>query len=297
VIVLFGVILAALALVPLIGSEVNGARRWINIGITFQPSSFLQVGYPIVLAWILTWGLRDPKLPVVAISAAVMALICALLMVQPDFGSAVLYGGMWFALVLLYGLPVKKIALTGVAGVTAMAAAYMFYPNARARIDTFVSGGTPFDHVDLADKTLRAGGWNGTGFWLGNRKLALPEAHTDYIFSVIGEEFGLMACAVVIVLYLAVIARVLLRLVEEEDLFSVLAGAGLVAQFGGQAFINILVNLQLFPSKGMPLPLVSYGGSSTVAMCASIGLLLALTRRNPFIKRERFSLSDIGDMR
>jgi cell division protein FtsW len=178
-----------------------------------------------------------------------------------------------------------------------LAAAYGLYPNARDRIDTFLSGGTAFDHVDLADKTLQAGGWSGTGFWLGSRKLALPEAHTDYIFSVIGEEFGLMACAIVILLYLAIIARVLLRLIEEEDLFTVLAGAGLVVQFGGQAFINILVNLQLFPSKGMTLPLISYGGSSTVAMCASMGLLLAITRRNPFIKRERFSLSDIGDMR
>lgn len=292
-----GAMLVALVLVPLIGSEVNGARRWINVGVTFQPSSFLQAGYPVLLAWILTWGTRDPKLPVIAISASVMALTCALLMLQPDFGSAVLYGGVWFALALLYGLSVKRIAMTGLGGVTALAAAYTFYPNARDRIDTFLSGGTPFDQIDLAAKTLQAGGWSGTGFWLGTRKMALPEAHTDYIFSVIGEEFGLLACAIVIILYLAIIARVLLRLVEEEDLFTVLAGTGLIVQFGGQAFINILVNLQLFPSKGMPLPLISYGGSSTVAMCASIGLLLAITRRNPFIKRERFSLSDIGDMR
>ena len=113
--------------------------------------------------------------------------------------------------------------------------------------------------------------------------------------SVIGEEFGLLACAVIVLLYLALVVRVLLRLVEEEDLFTLLAAAGLTAQIGGQAFINILVNLQLFPSKGMTLPLISYGGSSTVALCLGIGLLLAITRRNPFIKRERFSLRDIGD--
>ncbi|MDG2004563.1 MAG: putative peptidoglycan glycosyltransferase FtsW [Novosphingobium sp.] len=292
-----GVMLAALMLVPFIGSEVNGAKRWINLGMSFQPSSFLKVGYPILLAWILTWGMRDPKMPVVAISASVMVLICALLVFQPDFGTALLYGGVWFALVLLYGLSTKRIVMTGVAGVTALAAAYWFYPNARERIDTFMFGGTPYSHVDLADKTLQAGGWSGTGFWLGTRKLALPEAHTDYIFSVIGEEFGLASCAIVILLFLAIVSRVLLRLVEEEDLFTVLAGTGLIAQFGGQAFINILVNLQLFPSKGMTLPLISYGGSSTVAMCASIGLLLAITRRNPFIKREGFSLGDIGDKR
>ncbi|MGB3379299.1 MAG: FtsW/RodA/SpoVE family cell cycle protein, partial [Allopontixanthobacter sediminis] len=130
------------------------------------------------------------------------------------------------------------------------------------------------------------GGWTGTGFWLGLRKMKLPEAHTDYIFSVIGEEFGLIACAIIVILYLAIMVRVLVRLVNEEDLFTVMAAAGLATQIGGQAFINILVNLQLFPSKGMTLPLVSYGGSSTIAVCLGAGLLLAITRRNPFLSRE-----------
>lgn len=296
-IILAGFMFVALMLVPFIGFEVNGARRWLYIGISFQPSSFLKIGFPIVLAWILTWGMRDPKLPVIAISAAVMVAICGLLMLQPDFGSALLYAGVWFAVVLLYGLSVRRIILSGILGLGALVVTYIYYPNARIRWDSFWYGGSNFDQVDLASKTLQAGGWSGTGFWLGSRKLSLPEAHTDYIFSVIGEEFGLVTCTIVIILFLAILVRVLLRLVEEEDLFTVLAGTGLVVQFCGQAFINILVNLQLFPSKGMPLPLISYGGSSAVAMCACIGLLLAITRRNPFIKRERFTLSDIGGMR
>ncbi|MFN5819860.1 MAG: FtsW/RodA/SpoVE family cell cycle protein, partial [Novosphingobium sp.] len=133
---------------------------------------------------------------------------------------------------------------------------------------------------------LLSGGWTGTGIWLGKRKMALPEAHTDYIFSVIGEEFGLIMCLVIVALYVAIVLRVLLRLLKEEDLFTTLAAAGLTAQLGGPAFINILVNLQLFPSKGMTLPLISYGGSSTIALCLGVGLLLAITRRNPFIERE-----------
>jgi cell division protein FtsW len=116
--------------------------------------------------------------------------------------------------------------------------------------------------------------------------MALPEAHTDYIFSVIGEEFGLMACAAVIMLYAAIAVRVLLRLTEEDDLFTILAAAGLTAQLVGQAFINIAVNLQLFPSKGMTLPLISYGGSSMIALCMGVGFLLAITRRNPFLSRD-----------
>ena len=296
-IVLGFVMLGALMLVPLIGSEVNGARRWLNLGISLQPSEFLKPAFAIGLAWILSWRVRDPSLPVMRLSLGLMGLVGILLMAQPDFGSAILFGGVWFALMLLAGLDVRRMLLAGVGGIGAAVAAYMFYDNARHRIDAFLGGGTAFDQVDLAQRTLLAGGWTGSGLWLGTRKLSLPEAHTDYIFSVIGEEFGLLACAAIVILYFALIVRVLLRLVEEEDLFTVLAATGLTAQLGGQAFINILVNLQLFPSKGMTLPLISYGGSSTIALCLGAGFLLAITRRNPFIERERPSLRDIPALR
>jgi len=286
-IVLGFAMLAALMLVPVVGTQVNGARRWLNLGISLQPSEFLKPAFAIGLAWILSWRVRDPNLPVLRLAMGLMALVALLLMAQPDFGSTLLFSAVWFALMLLSGLEMKRILFAGSAMVAALVAAYMFYDNARHRIDAFLGGGTAFDQVDLAERTLLAGGWTGSGLWLGTRKLALPEAHTDYIFSVIGEEFGLLACMVVVVLYLAIIVRVLLRLVEEEDLFAVLAATGLTAQLGGQAFINILVNLQLFPSKGMTLPLISYGGSSTVALCLGVGFLLAITRRNPFIKGER----------
>ena len=289
--------LAGLLLVPLIGSEVNGARRWLNLGVSLQPSEFLKPAFAIGLAWVLSWRVRDPNLPVVALSVGLVGLVTLLLMLQPDFGSAILFVGVWFVLALISGMSVKRIALAGAAGVAGMVAAYQFYDNARHRIDAFIGGGSAFDQVDLAQRTLLAGGWTGSGLWLGTRKLALPEAHTDYIFSVIGEEFGLLVCGVIVILYFALVTRVLLRLVEEEDLFTVLAAAGLTAQIGGQAFINILVNLQLFPSKGMTLPLVSYGGSSTVALCLGVGFLLAITRRNPFIKREGLSLRDAGTLK
>ena len=287
--------LVALILVPLIGVEVNGARRWINLGMQFQPSEFLKPGFAIGLAWILSWRMRDPNLPVVQISVAVIALVAGLLMMQPDFGSTILFVSVWFALVLLSGLSLKRIMLIGAAGLVAVGLTLVFYGNARRRITEFFGGGSAFDQVALAQRTLLEGGWTGRGLWLGTRKMSLPEAHTDYIFSVIGEEFGLLVCALIVVLYLAVAVRVLLRLVEEEDLFTVLAAAGLTVQLGAQAFINIFVNLQLFPSKGMTLPLISYGGSSTIAICLGVGLLLAITRRNPFIGRERVTWRDIGE--
>jgi len=284
--------LVALMLVPVIGTNVNGSKRWLNLGASFQPSEFMKPAFAIGIAWILSWRARDPQIPVIGISAALMALLALLLMLQPDFGATVLFAGVWFVLVLLSGIPLKRIAMLCGFGVAALTATYFLYDNARHRIDNFIGGGTAYDQVDLAERTLTSGGWSGAGLWLGRNKFSLPEAHTDYIFSVIGEEFGLLVCLVIVLLYVAIIARVLLRLVEEDDLFTVLAATGLTAQLGGQAFINILVNLRLFPSKGMTLPLISYGGSSTVALCMGVGFLLAITRRNPFLKRERFSLRE-----
>jgi cell division protein FtsW len=286
--------IVALMLVPIVGSEVNGARRWLNLGVSLQPSEFLKPAYAIGLAWVLSWRVRDPNLPVMALSTAIMVVVAALLMAQPDFGSTILFAGVWFVLILLSGLSVQRVGGAIGAGVAALVATYFLYDNARHRIDSFLGGGTAYDQVDLASKTIRGGGWTGSGLWLGTRKLALPEAHTDYILSVIGEEFGLLVCAIIIMLYLALVSRVLYRLTEEEDLFTVLAATGLTAQIGGQAFINILVNLQLFPSKGMTLPLISYGGSSTVALCLGVGFLLAITRRNPYLKRERITWRDAG---
>lgn len=282
--------LAALALVPFVGIEVNGARRWLEFGVRVQPSEFLKPVFVVTTAWILSWRVRDPDLPVIAISGALLAAVLALLMVQPNLGDAILFAGAWFVLVLIAGLPLQRIGLFAGGGALLLASAYLAFDHVRHRIDAFLGGGTAFDQVDLASRTLMAGGWTGDGLWLGTEKMRLPEAHTDYVFSVVGEEFGLATCAVIVLLYLAIALRVLARLLDEERLFIVLAAAGLVALFGGQAFINILVNLQLFPSKGMTLPLVSYGGSSTIAQCFLVGLLLAITRRNPFLSRDRFEL-------
>ncbi len=293
----FGLLLAAgmtglLFLVPVIGAEINGARRWINLGMQFQPSEFLKPGFAIATAWILSWRMRDPNMPVAGIATAYIGLIAALMMMQPDFGGTILFAGVWFVAMVLAGIDVKRLGAVIGGVMVVLTATYFLYDNARHRIDSFIGGGTAYDQVDLGARTLTAGGWLGAGYGLGIRKMSLPEAHTDYIFSVIGEEFGLIACSLIVLLYLAIVGRVLMRLIDEDDLFALLAGAGLTALLGGQAFINILVNLQLFPSKGMTLPLVSYGGSSTIAVCLTVGLLLAVTRRNPFLKSRTKGLGD-----
>ena len=285
-ILLSAAMVAAMLLVPFIGSEVNGARRWLNLGFSFQPSEFLKPGFAITLAWIMSWRLKDPEIPSFALVTGALGVVVVLLMAQPNLGDAILFSGVWFVLVLLGGVSFRHIAGLVAGGLIGLTLAYAFYDNARHRIDSWLFGGTDFDQVDLAQRTLLAGGWDGVGFWVGAKKFRLPEAQTDYIFSVVGEEFGLLV-------FFAIVLRVLVRLASEENYFALLAAAGLTAQLGAQAFINILVNLSLFPSKGMTLPLVSYGGSSTIAVCMSLGLLLALTRRNPFLTRETAGLRNM----
>ncbi|HEX4848459.1 MAG TPA: FtsW/RodA/SpoVE family cell cycle protein, partial [Novosphingobium sp.] len=166
-IVLCCAMLVGLMLVPLIGFSVNGARRWLNLGMSLQPSEFLKPAFAIGMAWILSWRARDPNLPVIAITTALMGLIAGLLMMQPDFGSAILFIGVWFVMVLMSGISLQRIGLAGGAGLAFVVLAYMFYENARNRIDSFLGGGTAFDQVDLAQRTLLAGGWTGSGLWLG----------------------------------------------------------------------------------------------------------------------------------
>lgn len=289
----FAILLAAamfvlLLAVPFVGAEINGARRWIRLGASFQPSEFYKPAFTVLVAWILSWRVRDPGLPVILISGAVLAASVGLLMLQPDFGTAMLLCGAWFVLVITAGMPLQRIGWAMGAIVALVIGAYFFYDNARRRIDDFLGGSEAYSQVDLAHKTLTSGGWFGRGLWMGERKNSLPEAHTDYILSVIGEEFGLIAVLAIALLFCALVVRVLWRLSGEDDLFTLLAGTGLAALLGGQAFINIAVNLQLFPSKGMTLPLISYGGSSMVALCLTVGLLLAVTRRNPYLTRDGF---------
>ncbi len=278
-----------LFLVPVFGKSVNGAQRWIGYGFaTIQPGEFLKPLYAVALAWLLSLRIKDPALPVIPLSIVLTGIIAVLMMMQPNLGETILICGIWFAVMTVSGLSARLIAAVGITGVGGLVAAYFLYPVATHRINAWLFGGDEFDQVMLAHKALTGGGLLGTGPGLGTAKFKLPEAHTDYIFSVIGEEFGLLACMAIALVYLAIIVRVFLRLLDEEDNFIILAVAGLTAQFGGQALINMAVNLQLFPSKGMTLPLVSYGGSSILALCIGIGLLLAFTRRNPYLDRSQY---------
>ncbi len=281
-----------LVFVPLIGNEVNGAKRWIGFGFAqFQPSEFLKPLFIVSVAWLLSLREQDKSLPVIPLTGLLLGIIALLLMQQPNFGETIIFAAAWVMLLTLSGVSMRILGFLGAGAVGGVISAYLFYPVATTRINAFLFGGVGDNdnyQVESALRTLTSGGLFGTGPGGGTRKFSLPEPHTDYIFSVIGEEFGLIACLAVAILYLVIVARVLIKLLHEDDGFVVLATAGLVCQFGLQALINMAVNVQLAPSKGMTLPFISYGGSSMIALAIGMGLLLAFTRRNPYLHRSPY---------
>ena len=285
-----------LIFVPVLGPEINGAKRWIAFGVgQVQPSEFLKPFFVVAMAWLLSLRDSDKSLPVFPISAAVTAAIAFLLMKQPDFGSTIIFATVWIAMLALAGMNVRLLAILGVSALAGIVLAYFFYDVATARIDGFLFGEGDNFQTENAMRTLTAGGLFGMGPGGGTRKFGLPEPHTDYIFSVIGEEFGLIACLAIALLYLGIVARVLIKLLDEDNSFALLAAAGLVIQFGLQALINMMVNVQLAPSKGMTLPFISYGGSSMLALSIAMGLLLAFTRRNPYLTRSPYAVKWSGE--
>jgi cell division protein FtsW len=285
-----------LIFVPVLGPEVNGATRWIDIGIgQLQPSEFLKPFFVVALAWLLSLREADKSLPIFPMSALVTGAVAFLLMKQPDFGSTIIFGAVWIAMLALAGVSLRALGGLAVAGLVGIVLAYFFYDVATTRIDAFLFGEGDRFQVENAMRTITAGGLFGMGPGAGTRKFGLPEPHTDYIFSVIGEEFGLIACLAIALLYLTIVARVLIKLLDEENTFAILAAAGLAIEFGLQALINMAVNVQIAPSKGMTLPFISYGGSSMLALSIGMGLLLAFTRRNPYLTRSPYVVKWSGE--
>jgi len=273
-----------LFLVPILGHEVNGARRWLGVGFTqFQPSEFLKPLYIVTIAWLLSLKEKDKSLPMVPLTAVLTGIVALLLMRQPNMGETVIFVAAWVLLIALSGASMRILYALAGAGLALIVAAYLFYDVATQRINGFLFSEGDTYQVESALRTLTGGGLFGAGPGAGIRKFSLPEPHTDYIFSVIGEEFGIIACLAIAILYMTIVVRVLVRLLSEEDKFLVLATAGLVCQFGLQALINMAVNVHIAPSKGMTLPFISYGGSSMIALAMGFGLLLAFSRRNPHL--------------
>ncbi|MAC38616.1 MAG: putative lipid II flippase FtsW [Oceanicaulis sp.] len=266
-----------------IGNEVKGATRWIRVGpLSLQASEFLKPALIVTAAWLFAEEKRGAPIPGRAIAFGIYIVSIGLLMAQPDFGQTVLltlcFGGVFFA----SGLSWLWVSVLGGLAATGSTLAYFTFPHVASRVDRFMnpeSGDTY--QIDQAIEAISRGGIAGAGPGEGEVKNFLPDAHADFIFAVAAEEFGLMASLAIIGLFAILVARAWTQAMRLQDNFAQLAVAGLALQFALQALVNIGVNLNLIPPKGMTLPFVSYGGSSMLALAFGAGLLLAFTRRRP----------------
>jgi cell division protein FtsW len=276
-----------------VGDEINGARRWLRIaGFSLQPSELAKPAFVVLAAWALSESERRPDMPGLPIAVVLLAVMLTLLVMQPDIGQSLLVAGVWIALFLLSGR--SGLWALGLGGAVAMgtAAAYASFAHVRVRIDRFlapVRGDN--SQLDRAYQAFAEGGLFGRGPGEGTIKTVLPDAHTDFVFAVVAEEFGVIACIFLVLLLANVVLRPLLRAAVETDGFSRYAAVALALLIGFQALINLGANVGLLPAKGMTLPFVSVGGSSTLAVAIACGMLIALSRRR---RSERFNLPELA---
>jgi len=282
-VVVFVISLVMVAVTPIFGAEIKGARRWLVLfGMNVQPSEFLKPAFVILIAWLFGESAKRPDMPANTFALMMLLMVITLLVLQPDFGQTMLVVLVWSALFFMAGMRVVWVfGIAGTAG-AGLLAAYYTVPHVARRIQHFLNPATGDTfNIDIATESFMRGGWFGRGPGEGTVKRILPESHTDFVFSVAAEEFGVALCLVLVALYAFIVIRGLVRAMRNDDLFVRFAAAGLAILFGSQAAINIAVNIHLIPAKGMTLPFISYGGSSMISIAYTIGMLLALTREQP----------------
>ncbi|TKT72203.1 putative lipid II flippase FtsW [Afipia massiliensis] len=278
----------------LFGPEVKGAKRWITIlGLNIQASESLKPAFVVLVAWLFAESAKRPEMPATSMALGLLLMTVTLLVLEPDFGQTMLLLMVWGALFFIAGM--RMIWVFGLmgAGAVGLFGAYLTVPHVAGRIRRFMdpSSGDTFQ-VDTAMEAFTHGGWFGQGPGEGTVKRILPDSHTDFVFAVAAEEFGIILCLALLALFAFIVIRALSRAYASEDLFARFAAAGLAIMFGIQAAINMAVNLHLMPAKGMTLPFISYGGSSMISLAYGVGMLLALTRQRPRVEMESISAAN-----
>jgi len=287
--IVFFIALAMMVAVLIGGEEINGARRWLRFaGFSLQPSELAKPAFVVLAAWAFAELQRQIEMPARSIAVALYLVFAVLLLMQPDVGQTLLISVIWATLFVLSGQPLIWAGVFALIGAVGLGTAYFTLDYVRLRVDRFLSPG-----VDEYSQTARAlqsfveGGFLGRGPGEGTIKTALPDAHTDFIFAVVAEEYGAIACLALVTLFAVIVLRAYFRTFSETDPFRRLAVSGLSLMFGLQAAINMAVNVGLLPAKGMTLPFISAGGSSLASVFLTTGMILALTRRRPDALRLR----------
>ena len=292
--IVFAISVALIVATLLIGPEVKGSRRWITLlGLNVQASESAKPAFVVIAAWLFAESARRPEMPATSMALVLLLMLVSLLVMEPDFGQTMLILMVWGALFFIAGM--RMIWVTGLACAAGagLFGAYVFVPHVAGRIKRFMNPGSGDTfQVDTAMEAFYNGGWFGLGPGEGVAKRSLPDSHTDFVFAVAAEEFGIILCLALLALFAFIVIRALSRAYASEDMFARFAASGLAIMFGVQAAINMSVNLQLIPAKGMTLPFISYGGSSIVSLAYGVGMLLALTRLRP--RTEVLSMGEGG---
>jgi cell division protein FtsW len=281
--IVFVVSLILVAATPHFGPEIKGARRWlVLLGVNIQPSEFIKPAFVIIVAWLFGESARRPDMPANTFSLVLLLVVIAFLVLQPDFGQTMLIAVVWSALFFMAGM--RLVWVAGIAGLAAIGllSAYYTVPHVARRIQRFLDPGSGDTfNIDIATESFVRGGWFGKGPGEGTVKRILPESHTDFVFAVAAEEFGVALCLALVAIFAFIVIRMLIRAMRNDDPFARFGAAGLTILFATQSTINMAVNLHLMPAKGMTLPFISYGGSSMISLAYAMGMLLALTREQP----------------
>ena len=290
----FIISIISLILVKFYGYEVKGAVRWMRIaGFSYQPSEFMKPCFAVVTGWILSLRYQE-DFPSFRVCILLYFLIAILLISQPDFGMLVLTTAVFAVQLFAGGLPTIWIFVSGIIGLFAIIPAYLLLPHVASRINNFLYPAANENYqVTKSILAFEHGGLYGVGPGEGSIKQNLPDSHTDFIFAVAGEEFGAIICIMLIAVFAFIVLKTLVRLKNEDNQFVQLASIGIITQFGLQATINMGVTLNLLPTKGMTLPFISYGGSSTIAISIAIGMLLGLTKRQTSLIKYKVNNIDI----
>ncbi len=284
--VVFIVSLILVAATPYFGPEIKGARRWLVIlGVNLQPSEFLKPAFVVLIAWLFAESGKRPDMPANTVALALLVIVVSLLVLQPDFGQTMLVTLVWGALFYMAGMRFIWVLGLGATAGIGLVTAFYTVPHVAQRINRFLdpSSGDTFN-IDIATELFIRGGWFGRGPGEGTIKRILPEGHTDFVFAVAAEEFGVALCLILVALFAFIVIRALIKAMRNDDSFIRFAAAGLAILFGLQSAINMAVNLHLMPAKGMTLPFISYGGSSLISLAYGMGMLIALTRERPRAK-------------
>ena len=288
--------IAIMIALPFMGHTAKGATRWISLaGFTLQPSEFMKPALIVLVSWMFSEGQKGQGVPGVSIAFALYFLSVGLLLIQPDVGQTVLITVAFGAAFWMAGVPLSWVMLLGGVAVVGLSSTYFLFPHVASRVDRFLSPERADTfQVDRAAEAIAGGGLFGRGPGEGVLKKNIPDAHTDFIYSVAAEEYGLIFSLLLISVFAFIVVRGLYKSMKLSDPFEQVASAGLFVLVGQQAFINVAVNLNLIPTKGMTLPFISSGGSSIMAISLTLGMALALTRRRPGAYSQTEGLAKAG---